>query len=93
MTWLANNYTFYIYVKTKGNAEIYHPINIQTLNDCKFDKIFINKIIPGNQEQMSSSYKLVNSLPVLFINTTISSPISVDISKRISNLFSFSCHL
>ena len=93
MTWLANNYSFYIYVKTKGNAEKYHPINIQTLNDCKFDQIFINPILPGNLEQMSSSYKLVNSLPVLIINTTTSSPVSIDISKRISNLFIFSCHL
>ena len=93
MTSVENNYTFYIYVKIKGNAEIYHPINIKILNDCKFDQIFINPVLPGNQEQYPSSYKLVNSLPVLIINTTTSSPVSVDISKRISNLFNFSCHL
>ena len=87
MTWLAKNYTFYIYVKTKGNAEIYHPINIQILNDCKLDQIFINPILPGNQEQLPSSYKLINSFPVLIINKTAKKTISVDISKRISNIF------
>ena len=93
MAWLANNYTFYIFVKTFGNATLYYPINIEISNNCSFDSIFINPILPRNQEQMSAAYKAVNSLPVLIINTTTSSPISVNISKRISNLFTFSCHL
>jgi hypothetical protein len=93
MAWLANNYTFYIYVKTFGNATLYYPINIQISNDCNLDSIFINPTLPGNQEQMSAAYKAINSLPVLIINTTTASPISVDISKRIANLFTFSCHL
>ena len=42
---------------------------------------------------MPNLYKLVNSLPVLFLNTTTTSPISVDISKRLSILFNTSCPL
>lgn len=42
---------------------------------------------------MSTAYKTVNSLPVLFLNTTTSSPLSVDISKRIINIFKSSCPL
>ena len=42
---------------------------------------------------MVSSYKTVNSLPVLMINATNQKPISVDISKRIKNIFTFSCPL
>jgi hypothetical protein len=57
------------------------------------DSIQINPVFPDNQEQMVSSYKTVNSLPVLIVNTTNLKPISVDISKRISNIFSSSCHL
>jgi len=42
---------------------------------------------------MVSSYKTVNSLPVLILNTTSQKPISVDISKRIKNIFTSSCPL
>jgi hypothetical protein len=42
---------------------------------------------------MPSSYKTVNSLPVLFLNTTNLSPISVNINKRIKNTFTSSCPL
>jgi hypothetical protein len=42
---------------------------------------------------MPTAYKPVNSLPVLFLNTTGTIPLSVDISKRFSNYFSSSCPL
>lgn len=91
MGWLANNYTFYIYVQALGGASLYYPITMNIINDCNSDSIMINPLMPGNSEQMSSAYQSVNSLPVLFINTTVKSPISVDISKRIINLYTSSC--
>jgi hypothetical protein len=42
---------------------------------------------------MTASYKEVNSLPVLFLNTKATSPVSIDISKRIKNIFNVSCPL
>lgn len=42
---------------------------------------------------MNYAYKKVNNLPVLFLSTTTAFPISVDISKRINNVFNVSCPL
>ena len=53
----------------------------------------MNHAVPDSSEQMPSSYKIINFYPVLFLNTTTSSPISVDISKRITNLFTTDCPL
>jgi hypothetical protein len=56
MSWLASNYSFYIYVQALGGASLYYPITIYTINDCDSDNINLNPTMPGASEQMSSAY-------------------------------------
>jgi hypothetical protein len=86
------SYSFQITATAQGGAYFTIPGNLTVVPDCTLETILLKPIMPDSMTDPNYRlYKLLNGLPVLFVNQSSKDTFETDITKRFYSINDYYC--